>query len=66
MGNLTLIVGKGLTLMGVAVAVFVGLFAGSLAIGARVGRRTDPQRTGLSQRAHRFLLSGAGLSNGVR
>jgi len=50
--------------MGVAVVVFVGLFAGSLVLGARVGRRTDPQRTGLSQRAHRFLLGGAELFKG--
>lgn len=64
-GNFDADVSEGLPLMGVAVAVFVGVFAGSLVIGARVGHRTDPQRTGLSQRAHRFL-SGAGLSNGVR
>jgi hypothetical protein len=42
-------------LMSVAAVVLVGVFASSLVIGARVRRRTDPQREGLPQRAHRFL-----------
>lgn len=45
-------------MLDVAVPVFVGVFTGSLVIGARVGLRANMQRAGLSQRAHRFLLSG--------
>ena len=43
--------------MCVAILIFVGLFAGSVGIGAGVARRTNPQR-GLSQPAHRFLRRG--------
>ena len=49
--------------MGVAVSVFVGLFTASLVMGARVGLRTDTQRARLSQRAHRFLITGNRLSD---
>jgi hypothetical protein len=50
--------------MCVAVLIFVGLFAGSVGIGAGVARRTNPQR-GLSQHAHRFLRRGNLAVGGV-
>ena len=54
----------GTTLMYVAILIFVGLFAGSVGIGAGVARRTNPQR-GLSQPAHRFLRRGDLAVGGV-